>query len=246
MTSFSSQRSPDSDRLLIHPAYILHRRPFSNTSLLIECFSLSHGRFPVVAKGVKRGNSASAGLLQPFHPLLIRWSGSGEVKTLNFFEAAAPPLMLKGQVLYCGFYLNELLIRLLQREDPHEQLFGLYGSTLSQLSQGHSVEPVLRHFEIELLEQLGFGLVLDRNVEDGSPLIPEQRYHYQLERGPVPCSQGDPSGISGATLIGLQNGELLDRVLLNEARSLTRIVLGYYLGDRPLKSRELFRTSGEK
>ena len=116
--------------------------------------------------------------------------------------------MLKGQVLYCGFYLNELLVRLLQREDPHEQLFGLYGSTLSQLSQGKPVEPVLRRFEIELLEQLGFGLVLDRNAEDGSPLVPEQRYHYELERGPVPCSQVDPSGISGATLIGLHNGQL--------------------------------------
>jgi len=234
------------DRLAIQPAYILHRRPFSNTSLLLECFTLSHGRFPAVAKGIKRGKSASAGLLQPFQPLFLRWSGRGEVKTLNFFEAAVPALMLQGRVLYCGFYLNELLVRLLQRDDPNERLFGLYGSTLLDLSQGKPAEPVLRHFEIELLNQLGFALVLDRNAEDGSALVPEQRYHYELERGPVPCSKADPSGISGATLIGLNNGFLQDRGLLNEARALTRFVLGYYLGDRPLKSRELFRTSGEK
>lgn len=234
------------DRFLDHPAYILHRRPFSNTSLLIECFTLSHGRLPVVAKGVRRGNSSAAGLLQPFHPLLIRWSGRGEVKTLIFFEAAAPPLMLQGRILYCGFYLNELLVRLLQREDPHERLFVLYGSTLSQLSQGETVEPVLRRFEIELLDQLGYGLVLDRNGADGSPLHPDQRYHYELDRGPVPCSRSDPLGISGATLIGLHNGSLLDREMQIEARALTRMALGHYLGDRPLKSRELFQTNIEK
>ena len=234
------------ERSALHPAFILHRRPFSNTSLLIECFSLSHGRFPAVAKGAIRGSSASAGLLQPFQPLLIRWSGRGEVKTLNFYEAAAPNMTLQGQVLYCGFYLNELLVRLLQREDPHEQLFGLYGSTLTKLSQGKSVEPVLRRFEIELLDQLGFGLVLDRNVEDGSPLVLKQRYHYQIERGPVPCSNTDPSGFSGATLIGLRDDQPLDRASQTEARTLTRYVLRYYLGDRPLKSRELFRASREK
>jgi len=234
------------DRSIIHPAYILHRRPYSNTSLLIECFTLSHGRFPAVAKGVKRGNSASAGILQPFHPLLIRWSGKGEVKTLNSHEASAPPFLLRGQVLYCGFYLNELLVRLLQREDPHEHLFGIYGATLSRLSKGEPMQSVLRRFEIELLEQLGFGLILDRNAEDDSPLVPEQRYHYELERGPVPCNPTDSSGITGATLIGLRNGQFPDRASLIEARMLTRYVLGHYLGERPLKSRELFRTSGEK
>lgn len=234
------------ERSALHPAFILHRRPFSNTSLLIECFSLSHGRFPAVAKGVKRGSSASAGLLQPFQPLLICWSGRGEVKTLNSYEAAAPFVTLQGKVLYCGFYLNELLVRLLQREDPHEQLFGLYSSALSQLSLGKSIEPVLRRFEIELLDQLGFGLVLDRNAEDGSPLVPEQRYRYEIEHGPVPCNTADSLGLSGATLIGLRDGQLSDRALLTEARTLTRYVLRYYLGDRPLKSRELFRTSREK
>lgn len=162
------------------------------------------------------------------------------------YEAAAPSYTLQGQLLYCGLYLNELLMRLLHRDDPHERLFGLYGSTLAQLAKAEPVEPVLRRFEIELLEQLGFGLVLDHNVEDGSPLSAERRYHYQIERGPIPCAQDDPAGYSGATLIGLRNGELTDRSLLSEARALTRSVLAYYLGDRPLKSRELFRTSGER
>lgn len=234
------------DRHTMQPAYVLHCRPYANTSLLVECLTLSHGRFPAIAKGVKRGRSAAPGILQPFSPLLVRWSGRGEVKTLISYEAAAPSYALQGKVLYCGLYINELLVRLLHRDDPHERLFGLYGSTLAQLANGEPVEPILRHFEVELLEQLGFGLVLDRNAEDGSPLKPEQRYHYQIERGPVPCVVDDPAGYTGATLIGLRNGVLMDRRLLKEARALTRFVLGYYLGDRPLKSRELFLTSGEK
>lgn len=230
----------------MQPAFVLHRRSYANTSLLVECFTLAHGRFPAIAKGVKRGNSTGPALLQPFCPLLVSWSGRGEVKTLISYEAAAPSYTLQGQLLYCGLYLNELLMRLLHRDDPHERLFGLYGSTLAQLAKAEPVEPVLRRFEIELLEQLGFGLVLDHNVEDGSPLSAERRYHYQIERGPIPCAQDDPAGYSGATLIGLRNGELTDRSLLSEARALTRSVLAYYLGDRPLKSRELFRTSGER
>ena len=113
--------------------------------------------------------------------------GQGEVKTLIFFEAAAPHLCYRAGFFYCGFYLNELFVRLLQREDPRERLFVLYGSTLSQLSQGETVEPVLRRFEIELLDQLGYGLVLDRNGADGSPLHPDQRYHYELDRGRCPA-----------------------------------------------------------
>lgn len=238
-TGFSSQQP--SARLQLHPAYILHRRPYSNSSLLIECFTLSHGRFPAVAKGVNRGRSTIAGLLQPFHPLLIRWSGRGEVKSLHAQEAVAPPQELQGRLLYCGFYLNELLLRLLPREDPHEALFGSYGSTLTRLAQGDAVEPLLRCFEVELLAQLGFGLVLDRDAVDGAPLNPLQRYHYVIDQGPLPCDSADPAGLSGATLIGLEKGMFSDRVALTEARTLTRYVLRHYLGSRPLKSRELFR-----
>lgn len=207
----------------------------------MECFTPGQGRFPAIAKGVKGGSGRRGGtLLQPFMPLLIRWSGRGEVKTLGHFETVAP-VMLLGRELYCGFYLNELLMRLLQRNDPHEQLFGIYAETLQQLARREPLEPLLRRFEVRLLEQLGYGLVLDRDVENESPIEPEGRYHYQVERGPLPARPGDSWVIRGSTLLGLNADRTLEHSELREALKLTRYVLRYYLGDRPLRSRELFR-----
>ncbi len=232
------------DQRTLCPAYLLHRRAYSNHSLLVECFTPDAGRFPAVARGVKVGKRGKAGLLQPFSPLLIRWSGRGEVKNLNGFEAAGPPLMLAGKRLYCGFYLNELLMRLLQRSDPHPSLFSRYAVTLSRLATEHPLEPTLRQFEFQLLDELGYRLVLDRNVDDDSPLIAEHRYQYTLDRGPVPGHEGDPCLIRGSTLLALHEERVLDPGQLAEARQLSRYVLAYYLGDRPLKSRELFRDIG--
>lgn len=229
------------DQQTLCPAYLLHRRAYSNHSLLLECFTPEAGRFPAIARGVKGPKSGKAGLLQPFSPLLIRWSGRGEVKSLSGFEAAGPPLMLTGKRLYCGFYLNELLMRLLQRSDPHPSLFSHYSMTLSELATEHPLEPTLRRFEFQLLDELGYRLVLDRNVDDDSPLVAEHRYHYALDRGPVPGHEGDPCLIKGSTLLALHDGQTLNPGQLTEARHLSRYVLAYYLGNRPLKSRELFR-----
>ncbi len=229
------------DRQQLHPAYLLHRRAWSNHGLLLECFTPEAGRFPAIARGVKGTKGGRAGLLQPLSPLLIRWSGRGDVKSLTGCEAAAPALLLTGTRLYCGFYLNELLMRLLPRSDPYPALFSRYAETLSDLASGRPVEPLLRRFEFRLLDELGYGLVLDRNVEDDAPLIGEHRYHYVLERGPVPGREGDPCLVRGSTLLALHHGQDLDPEQLAEARRLSRHVLAHYLGDRPLKSRELFR-----
>ena len=232
------------DQRTLCPAYLLHRRAYSNHSLLLECFTPEDGRFPAIARGVKGPKSGKAGLLQPFSPLLVRWSGRGDVKSLTGFEAAGPPLLLAGKRLYCGFYLNELLMRLLQRSDPHPSLFSHYAVTLSGLATEQPLEPTLRRFEFQLLDELGYRLVLDRNVDDDSPLVAEHRYHYVLDRGPVPGHEGDPCLIRGSTLLALHDGQILDSGQLIEARQLSRYVLAYYLGDRPLKSRELFRDLG--
>lgn len=235
------------ERSILHQAYILHRSPYSNSSLLLECFTAEEGRFPAIAKGVQGGRHGNtAGSLQPFHPLLIQVSGQGEVKTLGRYEPAAPAHELKGSSLYCGFYLNELLVRLLGRADPHPALFGQYHETLQELADSKGeVDRPLRRFEVVLLNELGYGLLLEQEADSGVPVEPEGRYHYEPERGPVPV-YGDQPSISGKTLLTLagrlQGQQEPDDATWKEARGLMRSILARYLGDRPLKSRELFQS----
>ena len=226
----------------LQPAYVLHRRAYSNTSLLLECFTFTMGRLPVIAAGAKRPGSGRSALLQPFVPLLLSWSGKGEIKTLRNCEAAAAPHRLHGRALYCGFYVNELLLRLLQREAPHGELFGIYAETLGRLAEERPLEPLLRFFELDLLDQLGLALILDKSAEDDAPLIPEARYHYVAEVGPVRCNGSERTAVHGRTLLALAQRLSLDIDGTREARSLMRAVLQHYLGDRPLKSRELFQS----
>jgi len=226
----------------LSPAFLLHRRLYSNHALLVECYTPGEGRFPAIARGARGGKREVAALLQPFVPLLIRCSGRGEVRSLNRYEAASVPVELRGRALYCGFYLNELIMRLTQRGDPHEQLFGVYVDTLEQLASVAQIEPVLRRFEVNMLDILGYGLLLDREADTGAPLEPDRRYHYLLEQGPVPAQEGDSGVIRGATLLALHNRIDPDVEQLHEARWLLRHVLSHYLGNKPLKSRELFRS----
>ncbi len=225
----------------LHPAFILHSRPYANNSLLLECFTASDGRFPAIAKGARGRRSETAGLLRPFSPLLIGWCGKGEVKTLTRCEAAAPAIALKKKALFCGLYINELTLRLLGRQDPHARLFAFYGASLERLAGGGDIEPVLRQYERRLLSELGYGLVLDREAGSGRPVDPEKHYRYDLEHGPVAASPGAESALSGSTLLALAHDRPLGRTGRREARALMRRVLAHYLGGRPLKSRELFR-----
>lgn len=230
------------DRNQLHPAFILHRRSYSNSSLLLELFTPDAGRFAAIAKGVRSRHGGATSLLQAFNPLLIAWSGRGEVKTLTSYEANGPAITLEGRALYCGFYLNELIMRLLERSDPHAPLFDYYRQALHGLAGDDELETVLRRFELNLLEELGYGLVLEHEAEQGSPIEPDGMYHYELERGPVAARQGSRDGIRGSTLLALKQQSTLDEEGQREARRLMRRVLTHYLGERPLKSRELFRS----
>ncbi len=222
-------------------AFVIHRRDYRNTSLLLELFLPSQGRVPAIARGAKSGRSSRAMLLQPFSSLLVSLSGRGEVKTLTQVEPDGRPIRLVGETIYCGIYLNELLMRLLQRGDPYPSLYIYYQHALSRLAQGESASQCLREFEISLLKELGYGLLLDRTADTDELVVADRIYDYHIEYGPVMTTGSVAGGIHGQTLISLHRGETLDEQGQSEAKQLMRRVLGYYLGDKPLKSRELFR-----
>ncbi|HHC71559.1 MAG TPA: DNA repair protein RecO [Thiotrichales bacterium] len=229
----------------LHPVWVLHARPWRESSLLLELFSARHGRVGVVARGA-RGARGRGRLLQPFRPLLASWGGRGELGTLGGVEEAGPAPRLEGHALVSGLYLNELLVRFLHRNDPHSRLFGLYGATLEALAGGEALEPLLRRFELRLLEEVGYGLELEHEAGDrAAPLRAGRRYDYRPEIGPVPL-EGEPAGVAveGGTLQALARGELEDPGVLREAKRLMRHLIRHHLGGRELRSRQLFGAGG--
>lgn len=233
----------DINRVAEQPAYLLHRRNFRESSLLIEAFTPNYGRMGLIAKGAKR-SGASGNRLQPFRPLLISWSGRGELRTVTGVDEQGRIITPYGNALAAGFYLNELLLRLLPREDPHPELFSSYREALLEL-EGSRLEEALRLFERELLSALGFGLELELEVLLQEPLQPTQRYRYQRELGPVAVLDGDEGvgepTLLGSSLIALGRGELSDPISRRECKRLLRWSIDQLLDGRPLRSRELLR-----
>ena len=221
---------------------MLHRRDYANTSLLLDLFCEAEGRVAVIAKGAKRGRAYAAALLQPFSPLWASWTGRGEVQTLVRCEPAGAAIGLQGRPLYCGLYMNELMVRLLQRGDPHEALFAFYHAALTRLAAAADLETVLRQFELRLLDEMGYAPALDREGESGAPVRAGLR--YSCAPGSAPRRLGPSEahrGVRGETLLGLAAGAPLAGELAREARDLMRSLLAPHLGSRPLRSRELFR-----
>jgi DNA repair protein RecO (recombination protein O) len=228
----------------LQPAYVLHTRRFAENSLLVELLTRDCGRMTVFAKGALNSRSGRQGLLQPFTPLMAVWRGRGETPSLHRVEPAGPAHWLKYKRLYCGLYLNELLLHLLGRQEPQLAIFAHYTAALSALlestDQHAALELVLRQFECRLLEELGIGLHLTHD-HAGQPLNAETYYQYRIEDGPCPCETHHPLGIQGATFLALASEAVLSGQQRKEARRLLRHVLDYYLQGRPLKSRSLFR-----
>jgi DNA repair protein RecO (recombination protein O) len=228
------------------PAYVLHTYPYRETSLIVEAFTDAHGRVALVARGAKRPRSELRGLLQGFQPLLLSWAGSGELKTLQKAEWRGGLPRVGGSALLCGFYLNELLLKLLPREDPHARLFVCYDAALQDLAAGHEQAPVLRRFELDLLAELGYALPLLRDADTGAPIDPAARYHYVFDRGPrrAPGNfAGEPRKgaplVRGATLIALASRVFPDAETAGEAKRLMRDVLDHYLEQRGIESRRV-------
>jgi DNA repair protein RecO (recombination protein O) len=168
-------------------AFVLHTYPYRETSVIVETLTEEHGRVALVARGAKRPRSELRGVLQAFQPLTLSWAGTAELKTLVKAEWRGGFPLPGGAALLCGFYLNELLLKLLPREDPHPVLWNAYAETLLALT--HDARPAaqavtLRRFEVRLLAELGYALVLDHDVDTRAPIDPAQRYHYAFDRGP--------------------------------------------------------------
>lgn len=226
------------------PAFVLHQYPFRETSLIIETFTRDFGRVPLVARGARRPKSALRGLLLAFQPLLISWAGKRELRTLHKAEWRGRYLPLSGLSVICGFYLNELLLKLLPRDDPHDRLFQAYAQTIDGLAAGADQTILLRRFEKNLLRELGYALTLDRDVETGRPIAADRRYTYVVDRGPVAVDRADFDStveLVGQTLIDMESDEYRSAVTQQQSKILLRMLINHHLGGQVLHTRLLLR-----
>ena len=233
-------------------AWVLHTYPWRETSLLVEVFSRDHGRVGLVAKGARRPYSQLRGVLMAFQPLSMDWSGGGEVKTLIRAEWQGGQPLLTGRALICGYYLNELLVRLTAREDPHPRLFSAYADAVRALGRAEAESPILRRFELALLQDLGYEAGLAHEADSGDAIRPAGRYLYIIERGPVrletleeegvdPTALGEQPLLSGQTLLDMAAGDFSRAETLAQSKQLLRMLINHTLGGQPLQSRRVLK-----
>lgn len=228
-------------RVSLQNGFVLHRRAYRESSLLLDVFTLNFGRLRLLAKGVRKNKKGLHALLQPFVHLRLSWVGTGELPVLTAAESVGSSVELSGLKVFCGFYMNELLLNFLPSRDPHPEVFHLYGNMLHQLAADDGVERLLRFFEVSLLGAMGYGMAFDREATSGQPIDPAKRYIYRIEQGPVENAEGGADTVGGATLLGLERRALSDPDELLEAKNLMRRVINYYLNGKPLKSRDFFK-----
>lgn len=220
-------------------AYVLHARPYRETSLLLECLTRDHGRLGVVARGVRseRGRARlQRPLLEPFQPLALDLLQRGELAALRAAEAAAAPLRLAGDAGLAGLYLNELVVRLTGRQDPYPALFDAYARTLSRMAAGEPLGWQLRRFERDLLEALGYALQLECDADSGEPLAVDGAYRYQAEHGPVRCRTNEPHALRGGDLLALAADRMPDAAGLSALRGMMRELIRFHLGGGELRA----------
>lgn len=234
-------RPPEKEhRVANQPAFVLHSHPYKETSLIVDVFSRDYGRVALIAKGAKRPHSRLRGVLQTFQPLSVGWSGKAEVRTLTSAEWIGGLLPLEKSALLCGFYLNELVVKLLARDDPHPALFDHYVATLNQLAHAEPAPIVLRKFERALLKETGVGGDFTRCTTTGLPVTPDQIYVVDPERGPRLAHPSDNSPrISGKTLLDMENEDYSDGTTQLQSKFLMRFLLSHHLGGSPLNTRQI-------
>ncbi len=239
----TNYRSQNIERVQLQPAYILHSRDFRDTSKILDVLTPEFGRLHLLAKGVKQPKSTRRAVLQPFRSLLISWQGRGELSTLTSVEEVGRTLDLNGIQLVCGYYMSELLQRLLTKADSNVELFSCYDKTLRALKHTKNIEGLLRSFEISALRSLGQLPDFDRCVYGELPVESQLLYKYVPELGALPNdAETDYKAIpiSGKSLLAIHALEFSDPLVCKEAKNLMRWILLYQIGEKPIRSRELF------
>ncbi len=228
-------------RVILEPIFILHQRPFSNTSLIVDMFTMRYGRIVAVARSARGHKSRYRGMLQAFTPMLASWSGRNELKTLGQVELSGAPYQIEGRALLCGFYVNELLVQLLHRDDPYPMVFQHYQNLLHQLETKGLDQAALRYFEKHLLHELGYGLPLINDAQTGLLIEPEKQYQYLPERGFFHCRDEESVNVvfQGSSIIALVEETLSTEQHLLDAKRLMRMVFARHLNGKVIKSREL-------
>jgi DNA repair protein RecO (recombination protein O) len=230
--------------------FVLHSYPYKETSLILETFTRTSGRIAMVAKGAKRGG-ATKYALNAFQPLSLDWFGRAELKTLRAAEAQRINPQMRGAALMAGFYVNELILKLAAKDDPHETLFDAYDAAIAELAlQGanaKAIEATLRGFELRLLAELGYALTLTHEADSDAPINPRAEYVYVVERGPLRLTAQsnaqvlEANVLAGRTIIALAEADFSDALVLAQAKQLMRRVINHHLGDKTLHTRLLAR-----
>jgi len=238
-------------RVQNQPTWLLHHRPFQDSSRVLDVLSRDHGRLSLVARGSRSAKSKLKGILRPFLPLQLSWIIRSDLGTLTGAEMNGAPISLTGDALLSAYYVNELLLNLLHRHDPQPEIFAAYHATIIELNSQENVAPVLRRFEMELLRLLGYALNLDHDTRTGDALDPERQYEYSVERGPtIADGRKGPMIFTGAELTAIGSEALSDEKTLRSAGRLLKQVIAWHLDGKELKSRkvlqELRKSAGSK
>lgn len=229
------------------PAYVLHSRPWRETSVIADLLTLHSGRVAVIIKGARKAHGkqpALRALVQPFTPLMVAFTGRAELRTATSLDAAGPPLSLQGKHLYSGFYANELLLKLLAADDAHPVLFAYYQTLLENLSTNNTLELSLRAFEVHLMDELGYHVALDTELHSQIPVVPEHYYRLLPLQGfcRVENQHADAQLVPGQVLLELAAGRYNEPKCLKYAKYIARANIDQLLGGKPLHSRTLFQT----
>jgi DNA repair protein RecO (recombination protein O) len=230
----------DTKRILNEPAWLLHHRPFRDSSQLLDILSRDHGRLTLVARGSRSAKSKVKGLLRPFMPVQLSWVIRSDLGTLTGAEVHGPPISLHGDALLAGYYVNELILSLLHRHDSQPDVFSAYAAVIRGLAGRSDLAACLREFEMELLRILGYAPILDHEAQSLDPLLDAESYEYRVEQGPVRVEHGEsPASYDGAVLMAIGRQDFSEPEVLRAAGRLLKEVIAFHLGGRELKSRKV-------